>query len=361
MKPILELLRPTITGIGSVTPYGTLAGLIPPSHVEPIPITAWATEGLRRAFQVQPFQPSSVVPGLKIRRLDRLSAWALVAASLALQDAGIDLNQLDRTRVAVVFATGFGCIELTESFYQSAFANGWAGTDPITFPETLTNSPAGHVALFHNLQGPNITVSSKHFAAESALLQAASLLRHGQADLAVVIAGDTLTQTMYAWYETAQLLSAACFGDESSSKTSGFVPSEGVVALVLETTENSKQTAKRTACSYAHLHTGRWASGGEPMEPVRQMLDGSIPSLLICAGNGAPCDTSPTLNLARSLVGANSVATVLPAQPAALGVTDAGALLHLVLALSSQPERGLAVQFSTSGKSGYAALLLEIP
>ena len=361
MKPPLQPLRPAITGIGSVTPYGTLAGLIPPStlgqSLEPSPITAWATEGLRRAFQVQPFEPSSVVPGLKTRRLDRISAWALVAASLALQDAGIDLNQLDRTRVAVVFATGFGCIELTESFYQSAFANGWAGTDPITFPETLTNSPAGHVALFHNLRGPNITVSGKHFAAESALLQAASLLRHGQADLAIVIAGDTLTQTMYAWYETAQLLSPACFGNESrndsSSKTSDFVPSEGVVALVLEAAE------KRTARSYAQLHTGRWASGGEPTEPVRQMLEGSTPNLLICAGNGTPCDTSPTLSFARSLVGTG--AKILPAQPAALGVTDAGALLHLVLALSSQQESGQALVFSTSGKSGYAALLLELP
>ena len=344
MKPIV----PTITGIGSVTPYGVLAGLIPPATLEPSPITAWATSGLRRAFLVQPFQPSSVVPGLKTRRLDRLSAWALVAASLALQDAGIDLNQLDRTRVAVVFATGFGCIELTESFYQSAFANGWAGTDPITFPETLTNSPAGHVALFHNLRGPNITISGKHFAAESALLQAASLLRHDQADLAIVIAGDTLTQSMYEWYEAAEFLSPACFGGEPQSKTSGFVPGEGVVALVLEANE------KRDTRSYAHLHTGRWASSGDPMEPVRQLLHDITPNLLICASNGTPCDIG-TVSAAS-----NAAGTIFPAQSVALGLTDTGALLHLVLALSHQPESGTALLLATSGSSGYAALQLEI-
>lgn len=363
----MKLIVPTITGIGSVTPYGVMAGLIPPSTVEPGPITAWATEGLRRAFLVQPFQPSSVVPGLKTRRLDRLSAWALVAASLALKDAAIDLDQLDRTRIAVVFATGFGCIELTESFYQSAFANGWAGTDPITFPETLTNSPAGHVALFHNLRGPNITVSSKHFAAESALLQAASLLRHGQADLAIVIAGDTLTQSMYEWYEAAQLLSPACFRADAALKASGYMPGEGMVAVVLEATENlesaenSESAGKRATRSYAHLHTGRWASGGDASEPIRQMLDGSTPNLLICAGNGAPCDSSTTTTVARSLVGTNSAATILPAQPVALGLTDSGALLHLVLALSRQPQSGPALMLATSGSSGYAALLLEIP
>ncbi len=85
---------PAITGIGSVTPYGPLAGLIPSCSLEPSTIP-WATGGLRRAFLVEPFRPADVVPGLKTRRLDRLSAWGLVAASLAIQDAGIDISKVD--------------------------------------------------------------------------------------------------------------------------------------------------------------------------------------------------------------------------------------------------------------------------
>jgi len=344
---------PTITGIGSVSPFGPLAGLIPPSILEPSPITAWTADGLRRAFLVQPFQPASIVPGLKTRRLDRLSAWALVASSLALQDAGIDLKEMDRSRVAVVFATGFGCIELTESFFQSAFANGWSGTDPITFPETLANSPTGHVALLHDLRGPNITISSNHFAGESALLQAASLLRHGQADLAIVIAGDTLTRTMYEWYETADLLSPACYDSEPLGKASGFVPSEGLVALVLE------PAGDRGVRSYAHLHAGRWATGGEPQESIREMLGGAVPRLILAAGDGAPCANSAATDLARGIAGPD--VAIIPAQAVALGLTDAGALLHLVLALSSRPDSGKALMLSTSGDNGIAALLLELP
>ena len=349
MKPKL----PSITGIGSVSPFGAVAGLIPLSTPDPTPIAAWPANGLRRAFLVKPFQPASVVPGLKTRRLDRLSAWALVTASLALQDAGIDLSQVDRSRVAVVFATGFGCIELTESFYQSAFKNGWSGTDPITFPETLANSPAGHVALLHNLRGPNITVSSKNFAGESALLQAASLLRHGQADLAIVIAGDTLTQTMYEWYETANLLSPACFNADTQSEAGGYVPSEGVVALVLEPAGN------REVRSYAHLQTGCWAAGGGPLESVRRMLDGSVLDLILAAGNGAPCATSSSNEAIQGLAAPG--AAILPAQAVALGLTDAGALLHLALALSTRPASGLALMLATAANSGFAALLLELP
>ncbi|MFZ1083351.1 MAG: beta-ketoacyl synthase N-terminal-like domain-containing protein [Terracidiphilus sp.] len=347
-----------ITGIGSVTPYGPLAGLLnfesseSSESLEPRVITAWTTPGLRRAFLVEPFRPAAVVPGLKTRRLDRLSAWALVASSLALQDAGVDLNQMDRSRIAVVFATSFGCVELTEAFYQSAAANGWPATDPITFPETLSNAPAAHVALFHQLQGPNLTISSKSFAAESALLQAASLLRHNQADLAVVIAGDTLTQPVYEWYEAAHLLAPACFNEEPLAPSTGFIPGEGVVATVLE------PTGKRQARSYAALRGGHWASGGDAQSCIHQLLGGAAPLRTICAGNGAPCASSELTCSARRVVGPE--ATILPQQPVAAGLADAGALFHLLLALSRKSGSGEAIMLGTAGVSGFAALHLEL-
>jgi len=358
---------PAITGIGSVSPYGALAGLIPQISLEPEAITAWPTAGLRRAFLVKPFRPASVIPGLKTRRLDRLSAWALVASSLALQDCGIDLSQTDRSRIAVVFATGLGCVELTETFYQSAAINGWTGTDPSPFSEGLANSAASHVALWHGLRGPNITVGNRGVAGECALIQAASLLRNGQADLAIVLAGDTLTRAVYEWYEAAGLLSRACYQadplPEGSEFTRGFVPSEAVAALVLE------PAGRREARAYAHFKSGRWAAGGHAVETIRQMLSDSVRSLTICAGNGAPCATGPTAALAREISGPS--APIVPTQAVAAGLADTGALLHLILALSSRPRTGPALLLGssgpgtsgsgTSGDHGFAALLLELP
>jgi hypothetical protein len=276
----------------------------------------------------------------------------VVAASLALRDAGIDLKEVDRSRVAVFCATGFGCAELTGAFYQSAATYGWAGTDPITFPETLSNAPASHVALFHDLRGPNVTVGSKNFAAESALLQAASLMRHGQADLAIVLAGDTLTQAIYEWYETADLLSAACFSNEPVSSASGFIPSEGMVAMVLEA------SGRPEARAYAALGAGRWAAGGDARAGVRQLLDGDRPEFIFCAGNGAPCAPSPLTCSPREIVGGDT--TIFPAQPVASGMGETGALLHLLLALSKHPGPGQALLLGTSAHGGYAALRLEI-
>ncbi|MGA2634370.1 MAG: beta-ketoacyl synthase N-terminal-like domain-containing protein [Terracidiphilus sp.] len=342
---------PAITGIGSVSPFGPLAGLIPPRPLEPRAIP-WATGGPRRAFLVDPFRPADVVPGLKTRRLDRLSTWALISASLAIRDAGIDLEKVDRSRVAVVFATGFGCVELTESFFQSAAANGWSGTDPNTFPETLFNAPASHVALFLGLRGPNLTVDSQIFAGECALIQAASLIRHGQADLAIVLAGDTLTPSVYAWYEAADLLSPFCYNSEPLPDACGFIPSEGVAALVLE------PAGSREARSYARLHCGRWAEGGKQANAIRQILGKYVPDLAICAGNGAPCATSSTAHLAHEIIGFDTN-IVLP-QAVAAGLAKAGGLLHLILALNSCPISGQALLLSTAGESSYAAIHLEL-
>jgi hypothetical protein len=350
---ILNLPPVAITGIGSVSPYGPLAGLIQLDPLEPNALT-W--KGERRGFLVPPFRPATVVPGLKTRRLDRLSVWALVASSLALKDAGIDLNGIDRSRLAVVFATAFGCVELTEAFYLSAAANGWNGTDPITFPETLASAPASHVSMFHGLRGPNITVSNKYFAGESAMMQAASLLRQGLADLAIVLAGDALARSMYSWYEEAHLLSPACYNSDPVSQAEGFIPGEGVAALVMESPD--RKLGRPDSRCYAVISSGRWAAGGQPVKIIRQMLDGSVPSLTICSGNGAPCATSPTADFARELVGDNPL---IHPQAFAQGLAGTGALFHFIAALSNRPVSGQALFLATARDSGFAALLLELP
>jgi 3-oxoacyl-(acyl-carrier-protein) synthase len=329
--------------------------------LEPSAITAWQTNGLRRAFVVQPFRPASVVPGLKTRRLDRLSAWALVASSLAIKDAGIDLSQVDRSRVAVVFATAYGCVDLTEAFYLSAAANGWNGTDPSTFPETLPSSPASHVSLVQGLRGPNVTVSNKDFAGETALIQAASLLRHGQADLVVVLAGDALAPTLYAWYEVAGLLSPACYNSNPFAESAGFIPGEGVAAVVMESSSRRDlQSGARSGTRvYAQINSGRWAASGQRAEIIRQMLGDSVPSLTICSGNGAPCATSPITALAREVSGDS--AAIIASQAFAQGLAGTGALFHLILALSSRPIGGQALFLATAGDNGFAALLMQLP
>jgi len=346
---------PIITGIGSVTPYGPLGGLIPQRPVEPSVITAWPTAGMRRAFLVNLFRPASVVPGLQTRRLDRLSAWALVAAALAIHDAGIDLREEDRLRIAVVFGSGLGCIELTEAFYRSAAAHGWSGTDPSTFPETLANAPASHVAIVNGIRGPNIMVSSKGLAGECALIQASLLLRHGQADVAIVLAGDTLTRTVYEWYEAAGVLSPACFNALPMPEPDGFMPSEGITALLLE----AGGRRKRPRRCYAGVGPGYGPKGGEPVSVMQNVLRNSPVSLVICTSDGSPCAAHPADAFVREVMG-DDVA-IAPRNAVAAGLADAGGLLHLILALGGATSHGQALLLGKSGGGGFAVIRMELP
>jgi 3-oxoacyl-(acyl-carrier-protein) synthase len=346
--------RPSITGIGSVSPFGVMSGPVPTRMIEPRAIAGWPTPGLRRAYLVNPFRPSDVVPGLKTRRLDRLSVWSLVAASLAVKDAGLDLAQANRSRAAVVFATGLGCVELTEAYFRSASDNGWSGVDPIVFPETLCSAPASHVARCLDLRGPNITASCKGLGGECALLQAASLIRNGQADWAVIMAGDTLTRGAYEWYEAACALSPACFDTAPPDGCEGFVPGEGVSAVVMESADHRR---KRGARVYAVVRSGHFAARANVDRAIRKALVERSPSevalVSFATSRGAVAEDAIRELFDRAVFAEPS--------PVVAGLRDAGGLLRLVLALNGAPRGALAVLASSSARGASAALLLELP
>jgi hypothetical protein len=322
----------SISGIGSVSPYGILSGAVDAIPLQPRQIVRWPTAGVRTAFLVEPFRPTNVVPGLKIRRLDRLSVWALVAASLAIKDAGLDLGQLDRSRIGIVCATGLGCLELTEAFLQSAMDNGWSQTDPIIFPETLGNAPASHVARCLELTGPNITVSSRGQAGECAFLHAASLLHHSMADQVIVIAGDTLTRTSYEWYEVAR---------------PGFIPSEAVTAMVLE---HESAPAKRP---YARLRSVRLAAGREPFGEVRRVL------AELAGKRAVRCNVfdGNAATAIREVLG--DAATIVTEGDVGRGLGDTGILFRLATGLDAGP--GLLLLTGIPSRRGFATLLVEAP
>lgn len=260
-----------VTGFASVSASGPTRGL--PAlggPAEPRLIDRWPTAGPRRAYLVPAFRPADVVPGLRTRRMDRLSVWALVGSALAFQDAGVDAEALDRDRTAVVSGTAFGCLDLTEEFLGAISTNA-SQAPPILFPETLSNLPASHVARHFGLRGPNLTMSAGHVSGEAALLQAVSLLQSGDADRALVLAGDTLSRALFEWYEAASLLAPACLGEGSGAPGVGrrtIVPGEGLAACLIET---SDAAAARRGRAHGRYRAGWLGPLHETAEGPRQL------------------------------------------------------------------------------------------
>ncbi len=257
-----------VTGFASVSASGPTRGLPAlAGPAEPGLIDRWPTRGPRRAYLVPPFRSADVVPGLRTRRMDRLSVWALVGSALAFQDAGIDAETLVSERTAVVSGTAFGCLDLTDEF-QGAVSTNASQAPPILFPETLSNLPASHVARHFGLRGPNLTMSAGPVSGEAALLEAVSLLHSGDADRALVLAGDTLNRALFEWYEAASLLAPTCLGEGRAAPVAGrrkIIPGEGLAACLLETRE-------ATAARGGRAH-GRYRAGW--LGPLHETAEGS--------------------------------------------------------------------------------------
>jgi 3-oxoacyl-[acyl-carrier-protein] synthase II len=334
-----------LTGFASVSASGPVRGLPAlASPAEPQPIARWATASPRRAFLVPPFRATDFVPDLRTRRMDRLSVWALLGSALALQDAGIDAEALDRSRTAVVCATAYGCLDLTEEFLGAISTNA-SQAPPILFPETLANLPGSHLARHFGITGPNLTMSAGHVSGEAALVQAVSLLRAGDADRAIVLAGDTLTRPLFEWYEAASLLAPACFGDASPATAAGrraIVPGEGLAACLLET---GHVAAARRARVHGRYHAGWLGSlhGGsegprelEVERVLRQLLGEALPGEVVLV---APAASGPSWMACLAGRPAQRGAAHLRALPGLeFGEFGGSGLLQLGVALARLPQ-----------------------
>jgi len=265
-----------VTGFASVTSAGVQRSL--PETGPAIPprlITQWPTPGPRRACLVPPFRVTDVVPGLRVRRMDRLSVWALVSGSLVFQAARIDPSAVDANRTGIVFGSALGCLDRTQEFL-AAVAQNSAKADPILFPETLPNLVAGHAARNFGVRGPNLTVMGGTISGETALIEAAAILTAGAADRILVLAGDCLTRPLYEYYEAAGVLDPACFGADPpdvAPERRHRVPGEGLVACLLETEESAATRNPQILGRYL----GGWIGAVDPRERRRAGEGESLP------------------------------------------------------------------------------------
>jgi 3-oxoacyl-(acyl-carrier-protein) synthase len=395
MKATTDIL---VTGIGSVSAFGPCRGLIGASPPVPTTITRWQTRSPRRAYLVPRFKAGDIVPGLKARRLDPLTVWAIAAVHLAIQDAEVDFTEWNPARVAVVFGTGFGCLDRSEAFLASANRYGYGSADPIIFPETLANAPASHVARTFGFRGPNVTLTARGISGESTLIQAGSLLDAAGADLVIVVAGDMLTRPLYEWYEAASILARASFDESStipvpfSGEADGFFPGEGVAAMVLEPAalRNGSRPAAYArvigglAAAEPGTSFGSWGRSSAPtVELVRKLADEATDiRLVISSANGSVALDRLEEGAIRACF-EDSTGTIVSAPKSVSGEFEASGLLRLALALSGQgvyrdtstffgsgspippselsvPDLGSGLLLGTSAGGGRAAVLLEV-
>lgn len=156
--------RVVITGIGVVSPIGhgreeywnaLAAGQ---NGVGPITLFDTTNFPVRIAAEVRNFDAGVYMDRKEIRRSDRVIHFSVAAAAMAVDDAKLDENSLDRTRFGVYIGSGEGGISTTNENYRILYEKGPSRISPFFIPMMISNMPAAYVAMVHGAKGPNLSV-----------------------------------------------------------------------------------------------------------------------------------------------------------------------------------------------------------
>ena len=222
-----------ITGLGLVLPCGDGVKAARASLASGLPCFADLPESLGRGRGAACtfFNPAGIIPPMQLRRLDRPSRFAWVAAQQAFHDAALDPKPIG-DRVAVAVGTLTGGSEASEAFMRPYLQRGPEGASPLIFPNSVANAASGHLALAFGLKGPGATFVDRENAAFAALDQAVRWLRTGLAEVALLIGTDGLFPLLMDICGGARLLDR--HGDPQVGSGLGFLPGEGAQAFLLE-------------------------------------------------------------------------------------------------------------------------------
>ena len=183
------------------------------------------------------FVPDKYVDPMVTRRMDPGSVRAVIAAGLALADAGLAARPRPDPATGVAMGTGYGCQTTSLRHATRLVEQGPYFANPLDFPDSIDGAPAAHVAMHCGLGGPNVTCTDGELAGEMALGAAMLTLEAGRAEAMVVVAGDALTETVLGVLERC---GALCSADAPrppgpyDRARCGLVPAELSAALVLE-------------------------------------------------------------------------------------------------------------------------------
>lgn len=242
--------RVVITGMGAITPIGNnVSEFFANVKVGKCGIdfiTSFPTEGyaVKVAAEVKNFDPKNIMDIKEAKRMERFSQFAIAAAKEAIEDSGIDLDQIDRERFGVIVGSGIGGIESIEKEEQKLLEKGPKRINPLFIPIIITNMAAGNIAIKYGAKGVCTNVVTACATGSHCIGEAFRSIKHGYSDL--ILAGGTessITPLAIAGFTSLTALSTSdnpCRASTPFDKErNGFVMGEGAGILLLEEYEHA--------------------------------------------------------------------------------------------------------------------------
>lgn len=255
--------RVVVTGVGAITPIaiGTLeywSALLEGKNGVDL-ITKFDTTRFDTKFaaEVKNFNPEDFLDKKTIKRLDPFSQFALVSSEIAIKDAGLNLDKINKDRAGVIFGSGIGGMEALQNEHWKYFQDKNPKViSPFFIPMMIADLAAGQISIRFGLKGPNYATTSACATSSHSISDAYIHIQRGSADLIVCGGSEaSIAEVAIGGFNAMRAISTWNDRYKEASRPfdierNGFVMGEGAGTLILESLEHALD---RGAKIYAEL------------------------------------------------------------------------------------------------------------
>ncbi|MGG6229481.1 beta-ketoacyl-ACP synthase II [Tenacibaculum sp. SDUM215027] len=291
----MQLKRVVVTGLGALTPIGNNKEEYWNSLVNGVsgaaPITYFDAAKFKTRFacELKDFNATDFINRKEARKMDRFTQYAMVASDEAIADANLNLDEVNKLRVGVIWGAGIGGLETFQNeMLNYAEGDGSPRFNPFFIPKMIADIAPGNISIKNGFMGPNYTTVSACASSANAMIDALNYIRLGHCDV-VVTGGSEAAVTIAGMggFNAMHALSTRNESPETASRPfdaerDGFVLGEGAGAIVLEEYEHAKA---RGAKIYAEVIGGGMSSDAYHMTAPHPEGIGVIAVMKNCLEN----------------------------------------------------------------------------
>jgi 3-oxoacyl-[acyl-carrier-protein] synthase II len=263
----MELRRVVVTGLGAITPLGNsvtdywnnlLNGVSGAAPITRFDASKFKT---RFACEVKGFNAEDYLERKEARKIDLFSQYGLCSAIQAVKDAGLDgENAFDPDRAGVIWGSGIGGLQtFQDECFAFAKSDGTPRFNPFFIPKMIADICSGHISIMFGMRGPNFTTVSACASSTNAMIDAATYIKLGKADIIVTGGSEAaVNEAGIGGFNAMHALSTRNDSPQTASRPfdldrDGFVLGEGGGCLILEELNHA---LKRGAKIYAEVVGG---------------------------------------------------------------------------------------------------------
>lgn len=238
--------RVVVTGLGALAPNGSdlksfWDGLINGrSGIGFISRFDTTDHRAKIAGEVKDFDLSLALDSKEARTNDPFTHYGVYAATQAVADSGLIIDERNAERVGVIWGSGIGGIATHEQQHSVLMEKGPKRISPFLVPMMIVDMAAGMISMKLGAKGPNFATVSACASASHAIGEAARKIQYGDADVMITGGSEAaVTATSVGGFASSRALSMRNDEPTRASRPfdkdrDGFVMGEGSGAIVLE-------------------------------------------------------------------------------------------------------------------------------